>query len=399
MGRFVIIATGPAGRTKESVHSAAGGLRTGLLSDKIPGAGTPWRLASAAVLGIDRRMIFSSDNWAGASQSVMDAMVRHNAGPVPAYGNDALTARVSERFRALFEHDVTVLFTATGTAANALSLAACARPGGLVMTSATAHVHCDEWGAAEFYTHGMKLVPVETRQGRIAAAALADELAKYPEGSRFGRPVALSLTQASECGTVYAPAEVAALTEVARSRGMVCHMDGARFANALAHLGCSPAEATWKAGIDVLSFGATKNGCWCAEAIVVFNPDRLPDLATHRARAGHLFSKSRFVAAQFDAYLDDGHWLQLAGHANAMARRLAKGLEAAGHRLAYPVEANEVFPVLDLATIARLRAAGASFYEWPEAGGDGDGRVAVRLVTSFATPEADVDRFIGIVGG
>lgn len=343
-------------------------------------------------------MIFASDNWAGASQPVIDAMIRHNTGSAPAYGTDPLTERVTSRFRDIFEHDVTVLFTATGTGANALAMAGCARPAGLVMTSTTAHIHCDEWGATEFFSHGMKMVPVATAKGKISAGDLATEIGKYPEGSRFGVPVALSLTQASECGTVYTPAEVAALTEAAKARGMVCHMDGARFANALVHLGCTPAETTWKAGIDILSFGATKNGCWCAEAMVVFNPDRLRDLATLRARAGHLFSKSRFVAAQFDGYFEGGHWLDLARHANEMARRLSEGLVAAGHGLAYPTEANEVFPLLDLATIARLREAGAAFYEWPEAG-EGEGRVAVRLVTSFATPEADVDRFVEIAGG
>lgn len=343
-------------------------------------------------------MIFASDNWAGASQPVIDAMIRHNTGAAPAYGTDPLTERVTARFREIFEHDVTVLFTATGTGANVLSMAGCARPAGLVMTSGTAHILCDEWGAAEFHTNGMKLVPVATRHGKIAAGDLAAEIEKHPEGSRFGVPVALSLTQASECGTVYTPAEIAALSAAAKARGMVSHMDGARFANALVHLGCTPAEMTWKAGIDILSFGATKNGCWCAEAMVVFNPDRVRDLATLRARAGHLFSKSRFVAAQFDGYFGDGHWLDLARHANAMARRLADGLAAAGNKLAYPVEANEVFPLLDHAAIARLRAAGAAFYEWPEAGRD-EGRVAVRLVTSFATPEADVDQFVEIARG
>ena len=285
--------------------------------------------------------------------------------------------------------------SATVYAANALSMAACARPGGLVLTSETAHVYCDEWGAAEFFTHGMKMVPLPTVAGKITPDGVAGVLDANPEGSRFGRPVALSLTQASECGTVYTPEEVRALTGIAASRDLVCHMDGARFANALVSLGATPAEVTWKAGIDVLSFGGTKNGCWCAEAVVVFNPDRLPDLVTHRSRSGHLFSKSRFVAAQFDGYLANDHWRELATHANAMATRLGEGLAAAGHRLAYPVEANEVFPVLDLATIARLREAGAAFYEWPEVEA-GEDTSCVRLVTSFATKSEEVARFLEI---
>ncbi|MAA98858.1 MAG: low specificity L-threonine aldolase [Stappia sp.] len=340
-------------------------------------------------------MIFASDNWAGASQPVMDALAANNTDFAAAYGRDPLTDRVTERLGEMFERPVEVYFTATGTAANALSMAACARPGGLVLTSETAHVYCDEWGAAEFFTHGMKMVPLPTVAGKITPDGVAGVLDANPEGSRFGRPVALSLTQASECGTVYTPEEVRALTGIAASRDLVCHMDGARFANALVSLGATPAEVTWKAGIDVLSFGGTKNGCWCAEAVVVFNPDRLPDLVTHRSRSGHLFSKSRFVAAQFDGYLANDHWRELATHANAMATRLGEGLAAAGHRLAYPVEANEVFPVLDLATIARLREAGAAFYEWPEVEA-GEDTSCVRLVTSFATKSEEVARFLEI---
>jgi threonine aldolase len=342
-------------------------------------------------------MIFASDNWAGASQPVMDALTLHNDGSAPAYGRDPLTERVRTRFRDFFERDVDVYFTATGTAANALSMAACARPGGLVLTSELAHVYCDEWGAAEFYTHGMKMVPVETITGKVTLSGVEKVLVQNPDSSRFGRPTALSLTQASECGTVYRPEEIVELTRMARRRGLVCHMDGARFANAVAHLGVSPAEITWKAGIDILSFGGTKNGCWCAEAIVVFNPDSVRDIATHRARAGHLFSKSRFVAAQFDAYLSGDHWLGLARHANAAARRLAEGICAhPGTRLAWAAEANEVFPVLSFEQIERLREGGAEFYEWSREG-CGDKEAVVRLVTSFRTTDAEVDGFLALL--
>ena len=182
--------------------------------------GLPKGLASRAVSGLDRIMNFSSDNCAGASQPVMDALSRHNHGFAPAYGTDPLTDRVTKRFRDIFETDVSVLFTATGTAANALSMAACARPGGLILASETAHLHCDEWGSAEFYSHGMKIVPLVTSAGRIAPDAVAGALERFQEGSRFGAPTALSLTQATECGTVYSPEEVAALTEPARARGL-----------------------------------------------------------------------------------------------------------------------------------------------------------------------------------
>ncbi len=354
-------------------------------------------LASRALSGLDRIMNFSSDNWAGASQPVMDALSRHNHGFAPAYGTDPLTDRVTKRFRDIFETDVSVLFTATGTAANALSMAACARPGGLILASETAHLHCDEWGSAEFYSHGMKIVPLATSAGRIAPDAVAGALERFQEGSRFGAPTALSLTQATECGTVYSPEEVTALTEPARARGLVCHMDGARFANALVHLNASPAELTWKAGIDVLSFGATKNGCWCAEAIIVFNPKGLPHLATHRARAGHLFSKSRFVAAQFDGYFEGDHWLDLAGRANAAATRLARGIGDSGRaRVAWPTQANEVFAVLTRTQIGKLRGEGALFYEWSREGCATDEHV-VRLVASFATTDEEVDRFVALL--
>ncbi|WP_029059459.1 threonine aldolase family protein [Stappia stellulata] len=342
-------------------------------------------------------MNFSSDNWAGASQPVMDALTRHNHGFAPAYGTDPLTDRITQRFRDLFETDVSVYFTATGTAANALSMAACARPGGLILASETAHLHCDEWGAAEFYTHGMKIVPLSAPEGRIAPEAVSEALERFGQASRFGAPAAMSLTQATECGMVYSPAEVAALTEQAHARGLVCHMDGARFANALVHLGASPAEMTWKAGIDVLSFGGTKNGCWCAEAIVVFNPEALPHLATHRARAGHLFSKSRFVAAQFDGYFEGDHWLDLAGRANGAAARLARGIDESGRaRVAWSTQANEVFAVLTKAQIEKLRGEGALFHEWSREGCAADEHV-VRLVASFATTDDEVDRFISLL--
>ncbi|WP_349358287.1 beta-eliminating lyase-related protein [Stappia sp.] len=338
-------------------------------------------------------MMFASDNWSGASDAVMDALARHNAGFAPAYGADPVTERVSARFADLFDTDVTVLYTATGTAANALAMAACARPGGLIFASDVAHLHCDEWGAAEFYTHGMKIVPVAAEGGRMRPEDLSAALARTPDGGRFGTPTALSLTQATECGTLYTVDEVRALTDVARARGLVCHMDGARFANALATLDVAPADITWKAGIDVLSFGGTKNGCWCAEALVVFSDGALRDLATHRARAGHVFSKSRFVSAQFEGYLDDDHWLDLARHANAAAQRLAQGLTEAGVRIAWPVQANEVFPVLSRGRIDALKAHGVLFHEWSTQG-CGPDEAIVRLVTSFRTTGDEVDAFL-----
>lgn len=344
-------------------------------------------------------MNFASDNWAGATPAVMAALARHSAGFAPAYGGDDVTASVTRRFSEIFEREVEVFFTATGTAANALSMAALARPGGLIFCSEDAHLRNDEYGASEFYTHGMKLVGVPEHHGIIATDSLSDMLARFPEGGRAGIPAALSLTEASEAGTLYRPDAIAALARIARARGMAVHLDGARFANAVAALGATPAELTWKAGVDIMSFGGTKNGCWAADAIIVFSPGRWPDLPMLKARAGHTFSKARFVAAQFEGYFEEDNWLKTAAHANAMARRAGDGI-AAGRsaRLGWAVEANEVFAILPRAVIGKLRAAGAMFHPWPADGIEiADNEELVRLVMSFATTADEVDRFLGFL--
>lgn len=341
-------------------------------------------------------MNFASDNWAGATAEVMAALTRCNDGFAPGYGNDALTRRVTERFSEVFEREVEVWFTATGTASNSIGLAALSRPGGIVFCSADAHIHMDEWGATEFQSGGMKLVTAAADDGKIAPESLAALLAKYPAGNRFGTPVAFSLTNATELGTVYTPDEVAALAGQAGAAGLAVHVDGARFGNAVAALGTRPADLTWRAGVDLMSFGGTKNGCWAAEAVIVFSPDRVQDLAARRQRAGHTFSKSRFVAAQFEAYLEADNWLRWAGHANAMADRLRQGLrQHPTARLGWESTANEVFAVLPVDSIAAVRAAGGSLYEWESLAVDaGPGRQLVRLVTSWATTEANVDAFL-----
>ena len=338
-------------------------------------------------------MNFASDNWAGATAEVMAALSRCNDGFAAGYGNDALTRRVTERFSEVFERDVEVWFTATGTASNSIGLAALSRPGGIVFCSADAHIHMDEWGATEFQSGGMKLVTMPATDGKVGTAALAALLERYPAGGRFGSPVAFSLTNATELGTVYTPDEVAALAGLAAGAGLAVHVDGARFGNAVAALGARTADLTWRAGVDLMSFGGTKNGCWAAEAIVIFSPDKVHDLAARRQRAGHTFSKSRFVAAQYEAYLEGGNWLAWAGHANAMAERLRAGLRQHPHaRLGWDSQANEVFAVVARDAVARIRAAGGSLYEWdsPDVTA-GPGQQLVRLVASWATTEADVD--------
>lgn len=346
---------------------------------------------------------FASDNWAGVTPEVMAALEAANAGFVPAYGGDALSRRVTELFSEVFEREVEVWFTATGTATNSLSLAALSRPGGLILCSAEAHVHTDEWGATEFQSPGTKLMTVEQEAGRMSVATLQAALDRFPPENRFGHLVAMTLTNATEAGSVYSAHATSELVGMAKARGLAVHLDGARFGNAVAATGASPAELTWKAGVDVMSFGGTKNGCMAAEAIVVFSPDKLSDLFARRQRAGQTVSKARFVAAQFAAYLENGNWLRWAGHANAMSDRLRQGIVASGKgRLGWESEANEVFAVISRAALERIRAAGGSAHEWaPEAASPdrrpGEGEVLVRLVTSWATQPEDVERFLALL--
>ena len=339
-------------------------------------------------------MDFSSDNWSGATAAVMDGLARANAERfAPAYGNDAVTEAAKRRFCEIFEREVEVLFVSSGTAANTLSMAAVRREAGFVLCTEEAHVHNDEYNATEFFT-GMKLVPVATRDGRMDPAGLRAGLARFPEG-RSGRPAVLTLTNATENGTVYAPAEIAALSAVAKERGLPVHIDGARFANAVAASGASPADLTWRAGADLMSFGGTKNGCVAAEAVIIFDPGRFPDLATLRQRAGQGLSKQRFIAGQYLGYFAEEGWLATAGQANAMAAKLAAGLGRSNRvRFDWESTANELFPVLDNDLAGQLRAGGARFHTWQDLP---DGQQRIRLVTSWSTTDADVDAFLALL--
>lgn len=340
-------------------------------------------------------MNFLSDNAYGVWPEILAALAHCAAGPAPSYGEDALTARVQDRFAAVFAHPLKAFPVISGTAANALAIATLCPPHGAVFCHAEAHIAVDECGAPEFFTHGAKLVGLEGEHGKVTPAALAAALAHHLKGFvHHTQPAVLSLTQSTELGTVYTPDEIAALAQLAHAHGMKVHLDGARFANALAGLGVSPAAATWAAGVDVMSFGATKNGALGAEAVVFFDPAEAGDFEYRRKKAGHLVSKMRFVSAQLDAYLEADLWLARAAHANQLAKQLADGLAAAGVELAHPVEANAVFARLPDALAQHLRASGAAFYDWgPPAGG----RTLVRLVTSFATPPADVEAFVALV--
>jgi threonine aldolase len=344
-------------------------------------------------------MFFASDNAAGVAPEILAAIARVNDGKVLSYGRDAWTMRLERRFADMFERDVAVFLVATGTAANALALAHIVPPWGAVICHAEAHIATDECGAPEFYGGGIKLIGLTGAAGKISPDALQHALdAGQWGGPHHVTPAALSLSQSTEAGTIYRPHEIRALTEIAHARGLAVHVDGARLANAMARMNASPADATWKAGVDVLSFGATKGGALAAEAVLFFDPARGASMPERRKRGGHLISKHRFVAAQIEAYLADDLWLRHARHANAMADRLAAGLAAAGLAPVWPVEANEIFVPLPARIDERLKAAGASYYPW-----NTDGialprdATLVRLVTSFATTVDEVDRFVATV--
>ncbi|HVY19093.1 MAG TPA: low specificity L-threonine aldolase [Bauldia sp.] len=349
-------------------------------------------------------MIFASDNWSGASDRVIAALADAARKGGPAYGNDAITKAVEERIADVFEHEVAVFLVASGTAANALSLAAYARPGGVVFCHHEAHINVDEAGAVHFFGNGMQVHGLDAAAGKIAPETLTEGIASLrPGDAHQGQPVALNITNITELGAAYSPDEVAALVKIARSREMAVHMDGARFANAVIATGASPAELTWKAGVDVLSFGGTKNGCIAAEAVVFFNPAHARDVPYARQRAGQGFSKNWFIAAQLDAYLRDGHWLELARHSNATAAKLAGALSSSGRaRLAFRPDGNEVFAILENGLDEKLRAAGAKYHPWvptslPVAERPGAGETMVRLVTSWQTTAADVDKFAALL--
>lgn len=335
-------------------------------------------------------MRFASDNTSGAAPEVMAALLRANEGYERSYGADAAMARVTELIRDIFEAPHAVVhLVATGTAANALAIATHCQPWGAVFCHTHAHIAEDECNAPEFFS-GAKLVLVPGEHGRMTPGSLADALARTGEGGVHGvQRGMLSLTNVTEAGTVYTPAQIAELAAQAKAHDLPCHLDGARFANALVATGATPAEMTWKAGIDVLSLGGTKNGCLGVEGVVLFDPARSWELELRRKRGGHLFSKHRYLSAQMEAYLTGGLWLRLAAKANAMGQRLATGLR---ERQAHVPEApaNMMFPEWAEGTHARLEAAGAVYYRFPAP----PGRERARLVASWSTTEADVDHFL-----
>jgi threonine aldolase len=345
-------------------------------------------------------MFFASDNSGPIHPEILAALGRANDGFAMAYGSDALMEGVRDRLREVFEApQAAVYLVATGTAANALTLATLSKPWQTVFCTPVAHIHQDECNAPEFYSGGAKLTLVgdgDRMTPDTLCAAIAAEETRGVHGPQRG-PV--SLTQVTERGTIYDLDALRALTAVARDHDLPVHMDGARFANALTALGCSPAEMTWKAGIDALSFGATKNGAMGVEAAIFFDPHHAQEFEYRRKRGAHLFSKHRYLSAQMAAYLHDDLWLTSAARANARAARLADGLRAAGAGFAHPPQANMIFATLPRRTHRRLFAAGAAYHLWDGSldGGDEDAPITARLVCDWSITKADIDRFIDLL--
>ena len=350
-------------------------------------------------------MDFASDNGAGVAPEILEAIAMSSRINAPAYGADAFTARATAALSEVFETHVEAFLVATGTGANALALSALVRPWEAVFCHEESHIHDDECGAPELFSGGAKLVGAPGEGGKITPAGLRETLARFPRGLvKSPQPGALSLSQATEAGTIYSVGEIAELCHIAHAEGVRTHMDGARFANAVVSSGASPADMTWRAGIDALSFGATKNGALACEAVVFFDHALARDFAYIRKRGGHTLSKGRLLGAQMEAYLKDGLWLRLAERANAAraparpapvgcagrAAGLANASERGVRRRARRDDrglagrGREVLPVDD--AIAR----GGS--------GAGEGETLVRLVTSFETRDREVEQLAALAG-
>jgi len=346
-------------------------------------------------------MFFASDNSGPAHPKVLAALAAANDGFAPSYGGDDLTARATARVREVFEApEAAVFLVASGTAANAITLGSLAKPWETVFAARAAHIHEDECGATEFMTGGSKITLVPGRNGKLDPRALADTIAGLGgHGVHSLAPGPVSITNATEKGTLYTAEEIAEIARVTHRADLPLHMDGARFANAIAALGCSPAELTWRAGVDALSLGATKNGCLAAEAIVVFDPARAMEVERRRMRAGHLLSKHRFLAAQFLALFEDGLWLDLAGRANAATARLAGGLRRRNDvSLRFEPQANMIFADMPRALHRRLLGGGATYHLWSGTleGEDDEEPLTARLVCDWSKTDADIDAFLDL---
>lgn len=327
-------------------------------------------------------MRFFSDNTASACPEIMAALTEVNHGRAKAYGEDEWTQRLDRCFSDYFGTTVRAFPVISGTAANALALATLSPPYGAIFAHEESHIAVDECGAPGFFSGGAQLELLPGEHGIVSVDSLKAALGRTRGDVHNVQPAALSLVQATDLGTGYRPEQLTALSDFVHGRGIKVHMDGARFANVVAFLGCHPGDITWRAGVDVLSFGATKNGALAAEAVVFFDPALVRDFELRRKRAGHLLSKSRYVSAQLLAYIETGVWKRNAQKTNRLAQDIAR---AAASALLHPVEANEVFLGLGVERRSSLRAAGFEFYDW---GAEADGQA--RLVVSWDQPEEEV---------
>lgn len=332
---------------------------------------------------------FASDNVSSACPKILDALIAANSGIASSYGTDQHSANLQASLSDIFETDVIVFPVLSGTAANALALSALAPSYGKVYCHEMSHINTDECGAPEFFTGGAKLVPIVGADGKVTPEGLSS-VVRGVGNVHSAQPAALSLTQSCEVGTVYQLDEIASLAATAHEHDLNVHMDGARFANALVSLDVSPAEMTWKAGVDVLSLGGTKNGCLAAEAVVFFKPELVGAFPFLHKRSGQLISKMRFVSAQLEAYVADDTWLNNARHANAMAARLSAGMAALpGIELCWPTQSNEIFVHMSRAVIERLNDAGFTVTE-----GELDETAPPRFVTAWNTTDKEVDELL-----
>lgn len=347
-------------------------------------------------------MRFASDNSGPVHPKVMQALAAANEGWAMPYGNEDITHQAADAVRQVFEApDAAVFFTATGTAANAILLGTMTQPFQTAFCTPEAHIHEDECNAPEFYTGGAKLTLVESRDAKMVPEALEKSIRALSGGNVHGpQPGTLSITQVTERGTLYSLDEIRALTSIAKSHGMSVHMDGARFANALVALDISPADMTWRAGVDAVSFGGTKNGLMGVEAAVIFDPSKAWEFELRRKRGGHLFSKNRFLSAQMAAYVADDLWLDMARMANKAGQDLARALrQVPGVTMLFEPEANMLYPVFPRAAHRRLHDAGAMYYLNGSPEGASDEDVPCRLVTDWSCPEAHIRDFVDIVRG
>ncbi len=336
-------------------------------------------------------MNFRSDNEAPINNIILQAIIDANQGYEESYGYDTHSEQFTAQCQQLFQSWCEVLPLTTGTAANAIAMTLACPPYGSVLCHEHSHMHADECGAPEFFTAGAKLIPLPGKHGKIDLDHLDRYLAGTGvHGEHESLPSVISITQCTEAGTLYSLAELQQLKAIKQKYNLALHMDGARFANAMASLGCSAAAMTWQCGIDLLSFGATKNGAMMAEALIVFNPHLTNQIKRLRKRSGHLISKMRFISAQLNAYLKDDLWLTLAQHANQMASTFKQQTQ---HNIEFiqPVEANEVFCRLPLALIEQLQAIGFEFHIWPRH------KDVIRLVFSHATARKEVDQLAAAI--